>query len=114
MCLEVSNEFDIVVTSKFKKDLKTYKHKKDILAELNQYVTMIQQHIPLPAKCQDHILTGDYAGKRDCHVRPDNILIYQIAENDLILVRFGSHTKLGLTESVSRPVKLHLKETDNF
>lgn len=113
MCSEMSEEFDIVVTSKFKKDLKTYKYKKDILTELEQYVTMIQHHIPLPTKCNDHILTGNYVGKRDCHVRPDDILIYQISGNDLILVRFGSHAKLGLTESVCKLLKLHLKETDS-
>lgn len=108
----MTDKFDIVITSKFKKDLKTYKHKRDILAELNQYVTMIQYHLPLPAKCNDHILTGNYAGKRDCHVRPDDVLIYQISGNDLILVRFGNHGKLGLTESIYKPLKLHLRETE--
>ncbi len=72
-----------------------------------------KKRIPLPPKYKDHALSGNYDGKRDCHIRPNNILIYQITETDLILIRFGTHNKLGLTESNSLSFKLHIKECEN-
>jgi mRNA interferase YafQ len=50
----------------------------------------------LPCHC-DHALTGDMKKYRDCHVKPDLVLIYQKSEDDtLLLVRLGSHAELGL------------------
>ena len=107
----MSNVLDITLTSKFKKDLKTYAHKQDILNELDYCITLIQNHTILPSKYKDHPLTGKWKGKRDCHVRPDDILIYQISSNNLILVRFASHSKLGLTENIQNSLKLKIKES---
>lgn len=47
---------------------------------------------------RDHALTADRAGLRDCHIRPDWVLIYQIRETELVLVlvETGSHADLGL------------------
>lgn len=107
----MNNVLDIILTSKFKKDLKTYAHKQDILNELDYCITLIQNHTTLPSKYKDHPLTGNWKGKRDCHVRSDDILIYQISGNNLILVRFASHSKLGLTENIQKPLKLKIKES---
>ena len=50
---------------------------------------------PLSAKHRDHDLTGDWAGYRDCHIKPDLVLIYQkTQENTLRLARLGSHSEL--------------------
>ncbi|MDH6268386.1 mRNA interferase YafQ [Rhizobium sp. SG_E_25_P2] len=52
---------------------------------------------PLPAKARDHGLTGDWIGHRDCHIRPDLVLIYRKPTPDILqLVRLGSHSELGL------------------
>jgi len=107
----MSDKLNIVLTNKFKKDLKTYAHKQDILDELDYCIMLIQNHTALPPKYKDHPLTGNWKSKRDCHVRPDDILIYQITDNNLILIRFASHSKLGLTENIQKPLKLHIKET---
>ena len=45
----------------------------------------------------DHALTGDWKDYRDCHVKPDLVLIYQKPDSaTLRLVRLGSHSELGL------------------
>jgi mRNA interferase YafQ len=52
---------------------------------------------PLAAKYQDHQLTGDWNNHRDCHIKPDLILIYQKPDDDTLrLVRLGSHSELSL------------------
>ena len=51
----------------------------------------------LAARHRDHPLTGDWRDHRDCHVKPDLILIYRISDAErLQLVRLGSHSELGL------------------
>ena len=45
----------------------------------------------------DHALSGEWGDHRDCHVKPDLVLIYQKSGADTLrLVRFGSHAELGL------------------
>lgn len=52
---------------------------------------------PLADRYRDHALTGSWRGHRDCHVRPDLILIYRVVGDDSIeLVRLGSHSELRL------------------
>ena len=51
----------------------------------------------LPARFVDHALTGEWKDHRDCHIRPDLILIYRKPTDDsLELVRLGSNSELGL------------------
>jgi mRNA interferase YafQ len=52
--------------------------------------------VPLPRRNFDHPLSGAWRDHRDCHVRPDLILIYRKPDNEsLELVRLGSHSELG-------------------
>ncbi len=52
---------------------------------------------PLAEKHRDHALTGDWKDHRDCHVKPDLVLIYRKPDDsELHLVRLGSHSELGL------------------
>ena len=58
---------------------------------------MLARDLPLPASLRDHALTGNWKDHRDCHIRPDLVLIYsKPAEDQLILARLGSHSELGL------------------
>ena len=51
----------------------------------------------LPWRYRDHALVGDWSDHRDCHIRPDLILIYRKPDAEhLDLVRLGSHSELGL------------------
>ena len=52
---------------------------------------------PLEERHRDHALTGNWADHRDCHIRPDLILIYRKPDDETLqLVRLGSHSELGL------------------
>ena len=49
----------------------------------------------LPAKFLDHPLKGSYIGTRECHIKPNLLLIYSKTElNELVLIRIGSHSAL--------------------
>jgi len=50
----------------------------------------------LEPRHRDHALTGDWKDHRDCHIKPDLVLIYQAPADTLRLVRLGSHAELGL------------------
>jgi mRNA interferase YafQ len=51
----------------------------------------------LAEKHRDHALTNNWSDHRDCHIKPDLILIYRKPDiNTLQLVRLGSHSELGI------------------
>ena len=70
-------------------------------AGLNAILTEALQHLvydlSLGEQYRDHALAGNWSDHRDCHLKPDLILIYRKIDDDVLqLVRFGSHSKLGL------------------
>ena len=87
---------DVVLSNRFKKDLKLAAKRGLDLAELETVVNRLAAQQPLPDKNRDHTLTGDYIGFRECHIRPDWLLVYRVDGEDLVLFLFrtGSHTDL--------------------
>ena len=87
---------DVVLSNRFKKDLKLAAKRGLDLAELETIVNRLAAQQPLPDKNRDHSLTGDYIGFRECHIRPDWLLVYRVEGEDLVLFLFrtGSHTDL--------------------
>lgn len=87
---------DVVLSNRFKKDLKLAAKRGLDLAELETVVNRLAAQQPLPDKNRDHALTGDYIGFRECHIRPDWLLVYRVDGEDLVLFLFrtGSHTDL--------------------
>ena len=76
---------------------KSGRHGKRLDAELLETVTMLANDEPLPRRYFDHPLGGEWSDHRDCHIRPDLILIYRKPDDaSLELVRLGSHSELGL------------------
>ncbi len=64
---------------------------------LRETLDLLAADTPLPPRYVDHPLAGEWADHRDCHVRPDLILIYRKPDDDTLeLVRLGSHSELGL------------------
>ena len=86
----------IKYVSRFKKDFKRYQNQIVILQELNHVFKLLLARKKLPEKYRDHTLSGGYSGMRECHVKPDVLLIYWIDEknNKLIFERLGSHSEL--------------------
>lgn len=70
----------------------------ELHAELVVILATILKKEALPAKCRDHALTGNWHDYRDCHLRPDLLLIYKViiveGSIELRLARLGSHSEL--------------------
>lgn len=87
--------------SQFKKDYKTVKkrprHRDAVDELLEEVLRLLVADRPLPPRYFDHPLTGDWKDHRDCHLRPDLVLIYRkVGEDVLQLVRLGTHSDLSL------------------
>jgi mRNA interferase YafQ len=60
-------------------------------------VTALAKDDPLEERLRDHALTGEWKDHRDCHIKPDLVLIYRKLNAVVLqLVRLGSHSELGL------------------
>jgi mRNA interferase YafQ len=85
----------LVYTRSFKKDqkreLKTDPGLEKILRDVIGALCAGQD---LPSRMKDHPLHGDWKDHRDCHLKPDLVLIYKIDAADVTLVRLGSHSEL--------------------
>ena len=80
----------------FKKDFKRIKKRGYDILRLEKIVELLANEVPLPEQFKDHNLSGNYNGFRECHIAPDWLLIYQVNNNELVLVlsRTGSHSDL--------------------
>lgn len=80
----------------FKKDFKRIKKRGYDISRLEKIVGLLANEVPLPEQFKDHNLSGNYNGFRECHIAPDWLLIYQVNNNELVLVlsRTGSHSDL--------------------
>jgi mRNA interferase YafQ len=89
----------IETTTRFRRDYKREKKGrlgKRLDALLEPILDMLAADTPLPARTRDHPLSGDWDDHRDCHIRPDLILIYRKPDDDTLqLVRLGTHSELG-------------------
>jgi len=83
-------------TNQYLKDLELMKRRKLPKSELDEVVKLLLEQKPLPPKQKDHSLKGDFAGYRECHIRPNWLLIYKIDEKvlTLVLIRTGTHSDL--------------------
>lgn len=90
----------IEITARFRRDYKREKKGrlgKRLDALLEPVVDMLVADTPLPPRYRDHPLMGDWADYRDCHIRPDLVLIYRKPDDDTLqLVRLGSHSELEI------------------
>ena len=88
--------YKIKFTSAYKKSYKLMKKRGMNLSLLNDVVDRLRQGLPLEERHHDHELIGRFAGFRECHIKPDWLLIY-LLENEILtltLVDTGSHSDL--------------------
>lgn len=88
--------YNIRPTTRFQKDLKRVQKRGYNLSLLTTIIKQLAEGEALPEKNKDHSLSGDYAGCRECHIAPDWLLIYEVADDELILylTRTGTHSDL--------------------
>lgn len=87
----------LAYTGQFKRDYKREKNGQhsEGLDELLKTVTdLLRSGTKLPVANKDHALKGKWTGSRDCHLKPDLVLIYCETETVIELARVGSHSEL--------------------
>ncbi len=85
---------EITLTSQFKRDYKKRSHDRSLVGLVEQTVELLAAGRSVEAKLRDHPLKGGYAGCRECHIKPDLLLIYVQTADELRLIRLGSHSEL--------------------
>lgn len=86
--------YSIFRTASFKKQYKKLSASdKELLKEV---IILLAQNTELEEKYKDHKLTGNIKDLRECHVKPDLLLIYKINDDilELALVQVGNHNSL--------------------
>lgn len=73
-----------------KKMLKRGKKKEKIKAVIRKLV----EAVPLEPRYRDYKLTGNYKGRRECHIEPDWLLIYKKSSEEIVFERTGTHSDL--------------------
>lgn len=81
------------IANSFKRDLK--KHHLALIGEAWTEVSdCLLNAKPIPEKYQDHPLTGNFSGFRDCHIKPDLVLIYKIVDDVVQLHHLNTHSEI--------------------
>ena len=85
-------------TNAFRRDYKREmrgQHRRDLEALLASAVLLLAEDGPLPERNRDHALAGEWHDFRECHLKPDLLLIYRKPDVEVLqLVRLGSHSEL--------------------
>ena len=91
---------EIVRQSAFKRDYKREKkgkHRGTLDDRLREVLAFLVRDVALPTSFKDHTMGGKWHDCRNCHIKPDLMLLYRKTDDDgLDLVRLGSHSELGI------------------
>ncbi|MDR1671257.1 MAG: type II toxin-antitoxin system YafQ family toxin [Alistipes sp.] len=87
---------EIDFTRLYLKDLKRIVRRNLPRHELDEVVGMLAEEQTLSPKFKDHALKGNWTGYRECHIRPDWLLVYRVERRvlTLVLVRTGTHSDI--------------------
>ena len=89
---------ELEYTTQFERDYKREKKSnsgKGLTLVLEEVLNLLAVDKRMPVKLKDHPLRGEYFGTRECHIKPDLLLIYEKREKSvLVLIRLGSHSEL--------------------
>lgn len=82
-------------STQYKKDVKRILNNPSKLAALLEITRKLENELPIPKENKPHMLSGDYEGCMECHIKGDFLLIWIDPDTDEIdLVRLGSHSEL--------------------
>jgi mRNA interferase YafQ len=85
-------------TNAFRRDFKRERggqHQRDLEALISFMVALLAEDKSLPARNRDHPLGGEWQDHRECHLKPDLLLIYRKPDAEVLqLIRLGSHSEL--------------------
>jgi len=83
-----------VYTRQFERDIRKAEKRGKNLGKLKIIVRTLIESGKLDALHRDHQLVGNYAGRRECHIEGEWLLIYKIEKDRIIFERTGSHSNL--------------------
>lgn len=88
--------YNLRFTNKIQRNIKLMKKRGKNLEKLKTVLKLLQEGKELPAKYKDHALSGNYTDCRECHIEPDWLLVYEIINEELIilLLTTGTHSDL--------------------
>ena len=78
--------------TQFRRDFKRQKRRGRDIEKLIAVVGVLSKEGVLPRR--PHKLSGDWGGVWECHVEPDWLLIYDVSDEEVLLVRTGTHADL--------------------
>ncbi len=83
-----------IYTKQFDKDIKRAVRRGKNIEKFKMIVRTLLAGDPLDPIHRDHKLTGNYAGRRDCHIESDWLLIYKFENEFIVFERMGTHSDL--------------------
>lgn len=86
---------NIGYTSQFKRDLRVH-YLESLSPEWIEVFYFLSTGVPLPAKYLDHELKGKLKGTRDCHIKNDLVLLYELVDDNILCLRLGTHSQLSI------------------
>ena len=85
---------ELVLTAQFKRDLKLCQRRGYDIDSLSSVLCTLQAGNSLPPQNRDHPLVGNWIPKRECHIGPNWLLIYETTPTEVRLARTGTHADL--------------------
>ncbi len=88
--------YHIKFTSTFRKSYNLMQKRGYDISLLDNVIELLRTGAKLDEKYRDHALTGNFIGFRECHIKPDWLLVYLI-ENDVLTltcVDTGTHSDI--------------------
>ena len=85
---------ELVLTAQFKRDLKLCQRRGYDIGKLSAVLCTLQAGMNLSPQNRDHPLVGNWIPKRECHIGPNWLLIYETTPSEVRLARTGTHADL--------------------
>jgi mRNA interferase YafQ len=92
----------VIRTKDFERSYRQIQHsgklKPQVKENLDEAIGLLSEGKKLPAIYRDHQLKGEMRPYRECHIKGDLLLVYQVREQELllVLVEIGTHAHLNL------------------
>lgn len=88
--------YNIKTTNQFEKDFIKCSQRKLNIEALTLVIELLEKSGKLPTQFKPHLLSGNYKGFWECHIKPDWLLIWHQNEQEktIGLVRTGTHSNL--------------------
>jgi mRNA interferase YafQ len=83
-----------VYLNRFEKDVKRMQKRGKDMNKFKAVVLKLLAGEVLEQRYRDHLLVGNFANRRECHLEPDWLLIYRFQDEKVIFERTGSHADL--------------------